>query len=439
MDVSSQQYAHLAADAYRTPRLDNPDDMRVTFEGVDYAILEHMDRRTGYQGTIYQRPVDGQVIVAHRGTEADKGAKALLQDGALADGGMVLSRSNLQIADAVELTRRALVYGKQAATEYGHAPEVTVTGHSLGGTLAQITAHHFGLRGETFNAYGAASLQYGIPEGGDRVVNHVMAGDAINAASGHYGDVHHYATPDGVRRLAGAGGYANDERRLDLRNPLAATSLEPHYMHNFLDVDGSGRHDISVLRDPRAQQLAAQHRPMFDKYRSDIELLRASATAGAALARGPGGVLDEARHRFGPRRPPGDGGREALEPTDRLPSSPLSRPSPWPLRPPRFDGPSGLYRELPGTAWPDTRSSDRPQPGEPLSARIDGMLDAARSGDDERFRAGLRQLADCDAAHDMRAGAIAAAEREEQLAAQQLAGRQMQDDAVRQHHGPRLH
>ena len=35
---------------------------------------------------------------------------------------------------------------------------VTVTGHSLGGTLTEITAHHFDLRGETFDSFGAASL-----------------------------------------------------------------------------------------------------------------------------------------------------------------------------------------------------------------------------------------------------------------------------------------
>jgi putative lipase involved disintegration of autophagic bodies len=42
------------------------------------------------------------------------------------------------------------------------APQVTVTGHSLGGALAQITSHHFNVKGETFNAYGAVSLSYRI-------------------------------------------------------------------------------------------------------------------------------------------------------------------------------------------------------------------------------------------------------------------------------------
>src|SRR5690606_29187926 len=120
--------------------------------------------RTGYQGTVYQQVDTGAIVVAHRGTEFDREA---LRDG-LADAGMVVARHNVQIKDAVELTRWAIGHARseEVSGDYSHAPEVTVTGHSLGGTLAQATAHHFGLRGETFNAYGAASLDRRIPEGG---------------------------------------------------------------------------------------------------------------------------------------------------------------------------------------------------------------------------------------------------------------------------------
>jgi hypothetical protein len=51
------------------------------------------------------------------------------------------------------------------------------------------------------NAYGAASLGYRIPEGGDRVLNHVMAADVVSAASPHYGQVRVYATPREIAQL----------------------------------------------------------------------------------------------------------------------------------------------------------------------------------------------------------------------------------------------
>ncbi|MDZ4291069.1 MAG: hypothetical protein U1C47_04005 [Hydrogenophaga sp.] len=57
-----------------------------------------------------------EVIVAHRGTEFDREA---LKDGLLADGGMVLSRSNLQASDAIALTRKALQLAQEKATGEG--------------------------------------------------------------------------------------------------------------------------------------------------------------------------------------------------------------------------------------------------------------------------------------------------------------------------------
>ncbi|MBB5521186.1 hypothetical protein FHR61_001012 [Xanthomonas arboricola] len=159
-----------------------------------------------------------------------------------------------------------------------HKPEVTVTGHSLGGDLAQVTAHHFGLKGETFNAYGAVSLDRRIPEGGTDVINHVMAGDAVSAASKHYGQVKVYASSREIALLEQAG-YDNTHSALDARNPAVAIPLgDSHRIHNFLPVDGNGKPDRSVLEDPKSQQLAQQYAPMIDKYRDDVALLRGGLT-----------------------------------------------------------------------------------------------------------------------------------------------------------------
>lgn len=43
--------------------------------------------------------------------------------------------------------------------------EVSVTGHSLSGALAQVSAHHYSPPGEAFNPYSANSLGYRIPAG----------------------------------------------------------------------------------------------------------------------------------------------------------------------------------------------------------------------------------------------------------------------------------
>jgi len=345
MSMSSQDYADLALDSYAGRAVTPSGEKSETIGGHKYRILEHHDNpRTGYQGTIYQRVDTNEIIVAHRGTEFDREAlkdglqiivahrgtefdREALKDGLLADGGMVLSRSNLQASDAIALTRKALQLAQEKATgEGGIAPPVTVTGHSLGGTLAQVTAHHFDLRGETFNAYGATSLGLRIPAGGSSVTNHVMAGDLVSAASAHYGQVKVHATAQEIQTLD-AHGYDNKTHWSDpLRGhgPIQlATGFTPpttsaaaiamadsHKMHHFASVDANGRPDRSVLEDPATVQRAQDNVTRIGEYRRDVQGMRGVITA---VGRGPvGNVLDAVDVLRGPL-PPGEPARRERE------------------------------------------------------------------------------------------------------------------------------
>jgi hypothetical protein len=254
MSISHQQYANLANHAYNNDYPPGPraagEEERITLEGVTYKLREYTTHPSGYQGMIFQRVDTGEVVVTHRGTEFDNQP---LLDGALADGGMIVARTNRQADEAIELTRRALNHAKEAAPEYGHIPEVTVTGHSLGGCLAQITAHHFGLRGETFNAYGAASLDRRIPEGGDTVIHHVMAADLVGAASPHFGQFRLYATEREIEVMR----KANYHEDAGLATPSLVFAplkegFKSHRIHNFLNVGAGDRPDIPALPDPYA-------------------------------------------------------------------------------------------------------------------------------------------------------------------------------------------
>ena len=138
MNIPSQHYANLSEDSYR---LDHkvgyhpPGDRdKVEMDGVVYEVVEFVDnKKTGYQGVIYQRADTGEIVVAHRGTEFDREP---LKDGFRADGGMVANDVNAQAMDAIELTRRAKEYAFDYALQNSvRLPEVTVTGHSLGGCL----------------------------------------------------------------------------------------------------------------------------------------------------------------------------------------------------------------------------------------------------------------------------------------------------------------
>ncbi|MBL8261446.1 MAG: hypothetical protein JNM58_03400 [Xanthomonadaceae bacterium] len=344
MPLTSQQYADLAAFSYKEGYpigVRRPgQEEHVPIGGITYKILEHVDNaRNGYQGFMLQRTDTGQIVVAHRGTEQ------IFKDGMVVDGAMVLSRANLQAGDAIALTQRAVKHAERIEARTGNAPEVTVTGHSLGGTLAQITAHHHNLRGETFNAYGAASLDRRIPEGRDTVVNHVLAADTVSAASPHFGQVRVYAKPSEITVLQQSGYENNRSVLLDQRSPLLAVArtFGSHSMHNFTNVDGDGRPDRSILADPRAQQLAAQFDPMIDKYRNDVGLLRAGITTAA---RGPLGTIEDAVDRIRGPLDPGEPARREQRATP-TPAPPQHKPStPQPYDSPLF-GPGALqdFRE----------------------------------------------------------------------------------------------
>ncbi|MBC7990087.1 MAG: hypothetical protein H7Y19_10965, partial [Luteimonas sp.] len=181
MSIFSETYARLADDVYNDKRL----EPRVN--GAPFKAIRVVENASGYYGVIYKNVVTHELVVAHRGTEFD-GDK--LRDLVVTDGQMELIELNQQLDGAretVELARalaRTMGPGRTEVT-------VTATGHSLGGALAQMTAAEYGLRGETFNAYGAAGL-HGTPAGGAQVINHVRATDMVSAAGQHFGSVRIY-------------------------------------------------------------------------------------------------------------------------------------------------------------------------------------------------------------------------------------------------------
>lgn len=297
MTLSSRDYAALSEDAYRDRKADP--NVKVTLNGADYRVLAFSDNKdTGYQGTIYQRLDTREIVVAHRGTESSVDMKGgqLFRDAVKADGGMVINGANTQSPDAIALTQKALDLAKAEGERSGHTPPVTVTGHSLGGTLAEITAHKFHLHGETFNAYGAAGLKMGIPTGGNDVVNHVRATDLVSAGSPHFGRVEVYANKQDIDALQHAG-YENNRKtsmipfKGDFRDPIdvAVHRAGPaHGIGTFTGSDGKG----SIMTEAN-RQTAATYDPMIDKYRDDIGGMRSGITTGADKIRDAGGWLKD--------------------------------------------------------------------------------------------------------------------------------------------------
>jgi hypothetical protein len=286
MTVSSTDYALLAQDSYHDPVLNKPKELGgVTYEAID---VEN-NPRTGFQATAYKRMDTGEIVIAYRGTEFDREP---VQDGGV-DAGMVLAGVNLQTANSEAFTERVLEKARVDADLHHRPLQVTVTGHSLGGTLAEINASKYGLKGETFNAYGAAGLREGVPEGGSQVIDHVRAGDVVSAASPHFGEVRVYAAQKDIETLSHAG-YRDDSGILSARNPIKAIDFDSHAIDNF--VPNSKLLGQSII-DPENQARYTAHEGMIDRYRNDVRDIRMGLSAAWEIPKAIGELKDAVEHR----------------------------------------------------------------------------------------------------------------------------------------------
>ena len=318
--ASTQEYANLAEHAYkdlavgvRSP--DRPE--KLTLGGHDYYVLEHASNpQTGYQGTIYQDINSGEIIVAHRGTKdgTDIGA----------DIDMVRSKTNNQINDAMRLVEHAKDYAEKWHRENPNQPypALSTTGHSLGGTLAEVTAYRQNLHGETFNAYGAVGMR-GMPAypiTNSNVVNHVIATDAVSAANEHYGEVRTYARTRDIAALVNYG-YGQYNPMPDNPTPLAVGSLAASHSIQYFTSAGN------VLSNPQYSARAHEYNDMIQTYRHDVHNRR-------------------------------DTIHEVFRAFDHMPHQPPSQmfqPKIWDDRPMHLPNPSGLIGSEPETIPPQYR------------------------------------------------------------------------------------
>lgn len=273
MNPSSQVSAIAASDAY----LDRSQGQVNTHQSVQLSLHEYTvfgykdDPSTGFHATAYQDTVTGDIIIAYRGTDPDikHHTRTTVKD-ALVDATMVKDTINPQEAAAHSFTQDMI----DKAQRHGISKDrITVAGHSLGGTLAEIEAWKFGLRGTTLNAYGAVDLGYGIPPGGSQVTDYVMAGDVVSAASRHFGHVVPLASQPDVDALH-AGRYLGVVPGAPPPNPLLAMRPGDHSSAHFTGADGM----VNVLAPTNLaayEARYARHRAAFDHFRGNVQQERA--------------------------------------------------------------------------------------------------------------------------------------------------------------------
>src|SRR5579885_3017313 len=150
--LSLSNFVGLSDQIYNDSNILKQVNDTLTINGSPYVVILPPvdDGLTGYQGMVLLDEATHSLIVVNRGT---KGSTDLVVDAAMADKDV-----NLQWPDALNLAQQA----KNYAAANG-ITNIYTTGHSLGGSLAQMQAAYFGWKGVTFNAYGTDELYKAMP------------------------------------------------------------------------------------------------------------------------------------------------------------------------------------------------------------------------------------------------------------------------------------
>lgn len=140
--AASQPYATLANAVY---------DFGNSLVG-GWTLLESVSRDTGMQAAVYSNRLSGELVLAYRGTDElcflpiSCSFKQIEESGndSLADTLLTQGRDSGQFHDAY-------VYAQTMISKYS-GRQLTVTGHSLGGALAQAVGASFKLKTFAFNS-----------------------------------------------------------------------------------------------------------------------------------------------------------------------------------------------------------------------------------------------------------------------------------------------
>ena len=135
--------------------------------------------RFGFAAIAYKNKTTNEIIIAYRGTDSM--------------GDIVISDVQIALKDVPQQASKAVKFYERVKEMYPDS-EISLTGHSLGGSLAHYVSVAKGVTAVTFNAPAVK-----LPKGGDtsKIVNYVNLNDYIGCYGDHKAETRYYL-PDGM-------------------------------------------------------------------------------------------------------------------------------------------------------------------------------------------------------------------------------------------------
>ena len=146
--------------AYGIPKEKPSVDNELLQSGFVRIPINALDTGSGFIGAAYYNRTTNQTIFGFGGTDFTKAGDDLADASFLGNGTVPTFAMRGQISDATGFVNDAFLYCQKAVNDCKGAltGDITVTGHSLGGALAQLVADRIGVSAQTFDAPGAKQL-----------------------------------------------------------------------------------------------------------------------------------------------------------------------------------------------------------------------------------------------------------------------------------------
>ena len=184
--------AFLANESYKTFDLvkqenkEKPDPITNPATNSSFEVIDQIESANGFSATVFRNINTNEYTIACRGTEFTD-----LND-FRTNARMVVSSKNNQFEEAKRFTDEQI----KAILASDPNAKIIVTGHSLGGSLAQYIAYETGHKAVTFNSFGAkSSIQntdnfdsQKFEKNSNNVTNIINTSDVVSVISDHYGN-----------------------------------------------------------------------------------------------------------------------------------------------------------------------------------------------------------------------------------------------------------
>ena len=233
----------------------------------EYTIDDFITTESGMQGMVLVKNDGSEITVAYRGTETGDWFNAIMGDNETSKD--ISSDIDMALGEEIQQMKDALAFMEKVQSDYGNIAPITITGHSLGGALAQYVAYKSETKYETytFNGFGIRKGEGIIGTEGDTsyIHNFHLGIDFVSGIGSIIGGQPggEYLENAPVFRFLPKSWVSNILNLLNTTNNLATTAQInakiDEYMGSFLgEVVNITPYDISSISDYRTDHFMSE-------------------------------------------------------------------------------------------------------------------------------------------------------------------------------------